>query len=631
MPNDLIIDSLRGGMVEDDMPAALDPTEAELMMNVEFFYSTLGERRLGMEPFPLTGSGLDTQEAIVHLTERFPDNNILEPEYWAIAVTGGTGTSVWARYTAGTWIPVTPIDPLLVIAPDAFNIQSVELNNKLFFAYNSGVDRLHVWDGTSLRPTGLSQPPAPPTAVDEGADTFLLTRYYRFRYITKDGDTILRRSEPSDAVTFVPSGVGAGAAVTRSGLVGEGETHWELEASDDGSEFFRIATEPIATLTINDEVDLDTDSYNNHGPVSEPIGNYLLLPSARFIAADADRLLLGGHWNDDTRKSRVAWTPVFNDPGAGNDERLPLSTGGDNFVDLNNYEGGGLTGITQVENGEWFAFKYNHIYKLTRTGDLTHAYEPICLSKVRGALTGSITSGIDEAGQACAYFLDPVIGPCMVGRDGLREILGMRDTWKRVSFVQEIGIIARACYYPDKKQVHWWITTEDELSPNLKIILQVNYMRSRDGDTIKGAWVQANGAITAMLTVGMWHELFTDGVRQRLVARPFIGGFMTTGIQRTDVNDTDAGVPYYAKIRTKPYIQNGLLNNWGSMTTAILAGANDVANIVVSTYRDFGLEQNDRLTDLAPVATEPYVIKRLDDLAMSESASIQFQFADPVP
>lgn len=627
------INGLRGGMNDSGMPNGLADDECALAMNVERFYSAIGERRLGCETYSIIGSMLNTEALIVHLTERFPDNDITTPEYWAVGATVNQPFARVAKRDPVSWVTVIPVDRILTNAPNIYNIQTVNLNGKTFWAYESEVDRLHVFDPISLqlRPTGIAQPAAP-TVADEGVGTYTGTRWFRVRFIAKDGADILRRSEPSDDVEFVPNGGSAGAIIGRPALVGDGETDWEVEASTDGAIFWRIQTLSIFTTTYNDETNLTTLTYPDQGPVSEPIGDYLLQASARFITTDGDRILLGGHWTDPELQSRVSWCPVLNDPGVGNDERQPLASGGDNYADLDNYNGGGLTGLGQVTNGTVYAFKWSQIHRATRTGELIHAYEWRCLTKERGALPGSIVGGVDEAGRACLYFLDPSVGPCSLGAAGLRVHMGMRKTWDRVNFSQE-GIICRVCYYREKQQVIWWVAVDGEDMPGLVLKLQTTEVHSVGDGSAQGGWSLADGTIATATAVGIWHEIIVDAAgTTKLATRPFIG-IPTAGdplVQRCDIQDTDNGDAYHAVIQTKPYFLSGLLNTWGSMTTAILATASGTARVVVSCIRDFGLEQRDRPTDMAPQASEEFVVKRLDDLVMSEAAAIQFQFADPV-
>lgn len=633
MPADILIGNLKGGMDDSDLPAGLADDQCALVENVELFYSTLGERRLGCMPIDLTASGLTIATIGVHLTEYLPTNDITEPEYWAIAATVDD-LAVMARYFSGAWSPVVPADPIVPSSPEIYQIQSQSLNNKLFFTYLNDVGRVHLWDGAKFRRAGLAEPPDPPTAIDEGVGTYPATvRYFRYRYIEQQGTVIVRRSEPSESVTFTPSGSGDGATITRGSIIGEGETHWELEASTDDAFYFRVQTIPVATTTATDTTDLTTQVYADEGPVSEPIGEYLLLPSAKFIAADADRLLLGSHWTDPALQSRVMWTPVYADPGAGNDERLPLATGGDNYVDLDNAEGGGLTNISQMTNGTWYAFKWSQIYKLSRTGDLTHAYDPICISKARGAMPNSVTSGVDEAGRSCLYFLDPSIGPCSIGAAGLRDHQGLKNTWTRVN-VSAADIPCHVVFYPDKQQVHWWLSVDGVDTPNFKIVLQVGQIQQTVSGSATRGWGLATGVQATATASAIWHETTNENGVDRLRARPFVWllardeDHNLPSIQRCDVLDTDDDAEYCALLLTRPYLQTGLLNNWGVMAVALLATPSATAELVIALVRDFGVETRAWANDLVPDGAQTFVMRRIDNSSMSEAAAIQFLIGD---
>ncbi len=252
--SDLAIPSLRGGLNVDEPPHLLDDDQCSVAMNVEFWFSSLGERRLGCQAFDITGSGLADEAAVAFLTQWFPTNDIAHPEIWALGVTPDVSVTLSKRTALGTWSEITPADPIDVDSPDVYGMTTQVLNAKQFFAYKSDVDRLHVWDGDTLRRVGLDEPPAPPTAVDEGSGlTYLDTRYFRIRYIKQnvDGD-ILLRSEPSESVTFEPSETGAGARITRPALIGESETHWFLWASPDNVNYYLIGSTAVGTSTFDD-------------------------------------------------------------------------------------------------------------------------------------------------------------------------------------------------------------------------------------------------------------------------------------------------------------------------------------------------------------------------------------------
>lgn len=627
MAQDIALTSLRGGMNDTDPALAIAEDQCVLAENVEFFHSVLGERRNGCEEFDITGAGLDDEAAIVHVSQWFRTNSPTDPEVFVVAATVGTSTSV-AVLNGSVWTAVTPADAISNTSPGIYGIVTQPLHALtplLFVAYPGAVDRLHVWNGTVLRRAGLAAPSAAPTGANHGSGSFTGIRYYQVRFTEQDTGRTIRRSEPSAVLTFTPSGSGDGVTVTRPALINEGETHWELEASEDGVLFYRIATTAIATTTFLDTVAYAT-GYEASGPLSEDIGAYTLLPSVKFLAVEGDRLILGGHQTDAAKQSSVYWTPVFNDPGVGNSERLPLAV--NNSVNLDNGDGGPLTGICASTNGVWYAFKWSKIYQMVRTGDITRAYDVLTISSTSGALPYSVFSGVDEAGAACIYFTDPTMGPSRIGAGGLQHIVGLRKTWARVN-LHATGIVARGVYYPYKQQAQWWLAVDGGNLPSLNIKFQVNLGRSQPGGAIGGGWSTTTSRIAEALCVSVVTETETDGFNVTIKQRPVIGLTDPDFLQRTDTGSTDNGTPFRAIIRSRPYVVAGLLNRWGAMVGALLATANAGVSLVVKLIRDSALESVQVTTDLAPEADEELVIKDFDDLAMSSARLIQVEFSDP--
>lgn len=622
---DLPIVSMRGGMNDTDPAPALAIDQCVLAQNIEFFWSMLGERRNGCGPLDITNSDLEDETTIVHISQWFPTNNVIDPEFIAISATPGVSATI-AKRTAGVWSEIVPVDAINTTSPGIYEITTQALNAKLYIPYRSSVDRLHLWDGTALRRVGLPMPVAAPTAVNEGVGVYASIRYFRDRFITKSGSTIVNRSEPSDAVTFTPSGAGAGATITRSALPGETETHWELEASTDGSDFYLIQTIAIATTTYNDETAYAT-GYAGQGPLSEDIGSYDLLPSSKFVAVDGDRLILAGHQTDITRQSQVLWTPVTNDPGVGNNERLPLTI--DNTVSLDNSVGGPITGLIMSTIGTGYVFKWDHIYKVNRTGDVNRAYDIFAISESQGAIPGSVVRGLDESGNSCIYFLDPSVGPSRIGGGGIQKIVGLRKTWARVN-LQASKIVSRGVYYPYKQQVHWWIAVDGADVPNFKIVVQVSELTPMDSFSVGRGLSIATGRITEATAVGVLTEVVTISGTNYISERPFVGMTSPDYLQRCDTESTDAGVAYTATLRTRPYMQAGLLGRWGVMAATLLAAANASLSLVIKLIRDFGVENSASLTTtLTATGSELIVIKDFDNLLMSGARSIQVEFTDP--
>src|SRR5262249_17497103 len=149
----------------------------------------------------------------------------------------------------------------------------------------------------SLRRCGLPAPGNAPAAANAGSGSLTGTRYYRVRWTVQSGGTTVRRSEPSAVLTFAPSGTGASITVTRPTDDSESATHWELEASTDNANFYRVATTLIATTTYSDSAAY-VPGYSA-SPLSDNIGDYAVLLSARFLLVDEDRLVMGGSWTTD--------------------------------------------------------------------------------------------------------------------------------------------------------------------------------------------------------------------------------------------------------------------------------------------------------------------------------------------
>lgn len=625
MPTDITIATLRGGMNDELAPSALPPDQCVLAENVEFFLSTLGERRGGCAAFSMTGSGLLNETTGVFLGQWFPDNDPLDPDLWGVGVTPGT-SATFSHYQSNAWTDVTPDDAMTTTAPGIYGVAAQALNAKWFLSYPCSTDRLHVWDGTHLRRTGLAQPAAAPVVTDTGSGTYATTRYFQVRYVVKSGATVLLRSEPSAVATFTPSGSGSGALITKPATINEHETHWEIEASTDNAFFYRIATVAVGTTTYTDTTTF-VDGYNSQGPLSETIGTYLLQPNAKYLTADDDRLIGAGHRTDPTQKSRVWWSPVNKDPGVGNDERLPLASLVDNYEDLDTTDGGEITGLSQTTNGLIYLFKFGHIYRLVRTFKGSGAaYKAICDTKKKGALDGSVLQGMDEYGRACVYFLDPVAGPCRIGQSGINELRGLRNTWKTVN-IKATDKICMGVYYPDKQQLWYWVARNGQNTPNYILKLQVNEVQETVAGVARG-WAVASGRITEGTACCLYNEVVTSGSVITLRARPLVYLSAPDYIQRCDTGEDDHGHPYAGTIITRPYLVQGLLNNWGEMACALLATADATASVEVACIRDFGQETNSRSTDLLPQSTEEFVIKTFDDLVMSEARSIQFRFSD---
>lgn len=636
------LSTLRGGLDDTTPYIALAPDACVKAENVEFVDSTLGERRAGCTAIELSSDAADTAlQAAVWMYRHLPVNDEAEAELWALFQSLTTSNTLLARRKVAAWETIVPDDAINVTIPNGHRLSAQTIHGKLFIAYKSAVDRLHVFDGASLRRVGLEQPDAP-TAVDGGVGAFTTTRYYRVRYVVMDGDVVLRRSEPSEVLTFTPSGAGAYVSIVKPATISENETHWELEASFDNANFYRIDRQAVATPFTDEGITVGL-GYAAFGPLSEDETAYTPIPSGKFLSADQDRLLIAGSWEEDAEASRVWWTPVYAAPGAGNDERIDL--GVDPFLDLDGYEGGEITGMSRNVNGYIYVFKRSHIYKLVRGGDRLRAYDAYPLTKARGALPGSLIEAINQSGEPSLYFLDPSVGPCRVSKAGIQWCgRDIQTLWRRVNV--NAAVPCHGVFYNDKRQLHYWLAVDGSDYPNLKIVLHVNEMRDTDEGGRRGWVTVAKDDRIATAHCSCMFSSNIDSTDDRTFTLvPFIGKERWTVdlttirdyIQRCDTGGTDAHTTgdtdstYRAEIQTKPFALAGLMNHHEILHGVLLAKAADEPNgvVFVKAIRDFGKEEKIVSAELfVNNSTETHVIKQLDDLNFSELYTVQFALGD---
>lgn len=727
----LVIEDLTGGFDDLNSPHQLEADQCTLARNIEFWNSTMGERRLGCAPVDLTGSGLEDETSLVFAVEWFPDGGTTLPEWFCVAATPGTSVSIARRDNTGTWHTITPLDDaVLTAAPAIYAIQACSINGKLFVAYPSTEDRMHVWDGTNLRRAGLEQPDAPTAASFSSGSGLQGIRYYRVRFVIHDAsDNVLVRSEPSESVSVIPTGAEGSIRITRPVTYSDqAATHWELEASSDNVTFYRMQYTTVA-ITIQDDLTVTTNtaaiplpsnvtippgyvqlsshaiqailsgevpagayapsatnfpvsgwamydvsgtfitqanlhshnppsltdtalasqdiallaekaatdftSYSDTGTLSDSIGQYLLQGNNKFLAGVDNRLVSGGHFSDVTKQSSVYWTPVHNDPLPGADERLP----GDitNNQDLDNGLGGPVTGLSAGVNGSWYAFKYEHIYKANHNpNNVDRAYTIACITDKRGCVEGSLFSGLDQNGAACLFFTDPHIGPFMLGAGGMLQIMGLRNTWKRVN-LKATNIVARGVYYHEKEQAIWYLAVDGNNTPNFGIKLQVGELRPKDAGSVYRGWATVEGRITEALCITLLSEAITVDSVTSLRKRPFIGLNAGDLLQRCDgeaVTD-DANVAYSARVRTKAFFSAGLMSNWGTMCASAFVASVTGGTMAFFLIRDLGQETSAAtVIDCDPAnapstdANVDFLVVDMPDLVMSESRSIQIEFGD---
>lgn len=608
-PNEpfLSITDLSGGLNNTDTPVSLADNQAVTAQNVEYYQSPMPRKRGGCENISLTSW---SPTGIISGLFRFvPNSDESAAEFWAIALTPAS----IGRLAAGTtWASVAP-SPVDVPTGNVSNSTAVGFNNKLFFTYRTGTtDRMHVWDGTTLRRVGLATSAAA-TVADQGSGSYTATlRYYKVSYRVKSGSDILRQSEPSASVSFTPSGSGVSARVTQPTPPGEGETHWVVWGSSDDANYYQLSEIVIGTTTYDDSA--APSSYSS-GTLAPDTGDYTPPTAVKLAVVHENRLLLMGSWQTAANNSRIYFTPILGSTGIGDDERVPS----DNYFDLDNGLGGAVTAAV-VFNGSPYVFKQSYMYKLVRTGVSDAPYIPVLVSDHVGCMRNPcLVTGEDETGGPALYWMSRR-GPYRYGERGLEYIgRNIEATWDGVAL--DATRAPHGVYYIKKKQVWWWISTGVDNDADELLIYHVR----------NGAWTHAP---SSKLTRARCSCLFagTPAATMPLANKPYLGAVTaasTAGIiRRCDTGTADDGTAFQALVKTKPYPLAGLMVNSGVTETQLYAEATAATTLRVSLVADYGLETRTGDVSIAAASSETRVCRKVEDLVITSAQVVQIQVGD---
>ena len=621
----IAVSDLRGGRNDTDPPLSLRADQAVEMLNVDQQDTTCARKRGGATSVSLTG-GTAFSSSMSSLFRHVPGASETAAELWGIDTAATPLVKVLKGGTS--WADVTLDDNITDATPDRINFAT--LNGKLFIAYASAVNRLHVYDPTLATPRVRRvaiAAMAAPTVANTGAGAYAaVLRYYRTRALQLNGTTVVRRSEPSASFSFTPSGAGAAAQVTRATAPGEGETHWEVEASTDNATFYRLSQVAIATTTYDDSA--ATTSYSSN-TLSDPSGYYASpFGSAKYLLTDGNRLLMAGDWSSAIN-SRVWFTPVLGSSDQGDDERVPNMTAQKNWVNLNENDGGFITALGGPVNGIPIAFKYRQVWKLRPTGDVSAPYLPRKMRDDIGCVTQrAVAVGEDQTGREALYFLSHR-GPYRITSDGAVEYLGRDNevTWRSMNLGASTQV-AHSVYYPDLHQWWLWIATGSSNDPDVKMMFDVQLGQPDAIGQIRGGWAKHTGdSAGARCSCLFSHTL---GASMSRDLKPHIGRSSGTVIGKCDTTDLDDfGTDFQAYATTRPLLTTrDLAHKVGCLEPTVIGTALAASDVTITIARDFGKETRSQSISLAPGASETRIIQKVAALEMGEADVLQMTVGD---
>jgi len=506
------------------------------------------------------------------------------------------------------------------------DVVAVNFNGKYYLAFDSSVDRLHVWDGSTIRRTGIAAPGAGPTVANTGAGAYAaVERHYLVTFVEKSGSVVLRSSDISASQSFTPSGAGTHARITQPTPPGEGETHWEIYISDDGLLFFYLTAVAIGTTTYDDNSVPSSHSANDPVPVA---GEWTVIPSGRFLLVDDDRLLIAGNWEDAAYSSRVWWTPRQGSSSRGDDERIVDSVDQENWITLDNRDGGYITGMGGPIQGTPVVFKYRQIWKLRPTGSLTAPYQPLAISKTVGCIRHqSIVMAVDENGDPALYWLS-YDGPYRMGVSGV-QYLGMdvRDLWETVN-LGATDVTCHAVYHADKHQVWFFVATGTSNTPDRILVFDTEKGEPDEDDNVRGGWTTFTGEIADARCSTMFSEPLSAVTT---VLKPYTGHVGAVEIWRNDVSSTDNGTEYAASV-TLPEQHLAGLTEKCAVDQCIVLGNGGPHTFLVNLWRDYGVEKRTaNVTMEVETAAQTRTQKAFEAAFHADAKSIGSQIGDVCP
>lgn len=614
-----------GGLNSAEPPHEVGPNQLTDVRNLEY-RRTRGLKRRRGSTLNLTNatSVFAANSSVVTLFRHTPGASETAMELWGMS---NDATPELGRVAAGAAWAAVSLSDAISAAADAWFLRGVSFNGKLFLPYNSAVDRLHVWDGSSVRRVGISAPAAAPTVANTGAGAYAaVPRYYKvnFRMV---GSLDVVYSPLSDAVSFTPSGAGTAARVTRPTVPGDSETDWLVWGSADGTNYYLIsAAIPVGTTTFDDSTAPSAYSTVTPAYAGFPTqADYFTPPiSAKFLLVDGSQLLLAGSHEAAGKSSTVYFTDALNTTGVGasaDDERVPST----NRIDIDPQHGGGITGLGGPIGATPIVFKEERMYALNPTNDPTLPYTQQLISPVVGCVFyQGIVMAEDENGAPALYFPSRR-GYYRYGANGL-EYCGadIEDLWATVNLSATYGITAD--YHRDAGQVWIFLPISSDSTPSVLVKFHVQRGR-RTAEGVRGGWTRDDGNLAGSSAVCLFSE--TPAATMSLRLKPYTakvgsGGLVYKSDHTTNRDDNDA-VAYTAYMVTRP-IERGMGEEFGVQNVYVQGIAESSVTLDVSIRRDFDS------TDTIPAVTASLGTQRSQAIAtgleISECEFAQIRVAD---
>jgi hypothetical protein len=605
-----------------DIPTDIPDEMSAEALNVVLEKGTLGKRRRGSSSQTITG---DTFVGATALFRFVPKAGEASAEVFIVS---NDGTTKILRVAAGA----AAANLTLKDAAQSAVVRSAVLNNKLYLAYNSAVNRLSVFSPdestTVVRRVGHATPAAA-TVANTGSGSYAATiRYYRVAWLTKSGTTVLRQSLLGASVSFTPSGSGTHARVTQPTVASEGETHWRVYGSADDVLFYELADVAIGTTTYDDNETVA--DYDTNDPAPDE-GAYTPWPSVKYLLSTGERLVGFGVYETAIgdsllpKNGRVYFSPVLDSSDADDDERVSNTTDFQGWIDIARNAGSEDRALGGPIDNNIFVFQSKGTYLLIPTGEANDPYRRVLMHPDIGAVSQeSVFMGEDETGRPALYWLDPVRGPYRYGKNGMEWIgYDIQTLWKTVNLAAT-SIVAAGAYDAEQRACVWWLATgaSNTLAECITFYVREGQPTSVEG--VRGGWVRLQeAAASAWLCLGLLPTSIAATMSRGLSL--YTGSASTMVIRRWNAASTtdDAGTDFRAYVTSRAYQPLGLTRRFRLGRTVLQASA-EGATITQSLARNFGDETARTDTESFTAAgSETRLVKKFDGAFQADANVLQ--------
>lgn len=492
---------------------------------------------------------------------------------------------------------------------------AIHYNGKVFLAYNSTQNRLHVLASGVVRRVGIGLVAAA-TVANTGAGTYAATlRYYKIQmriHLNADASQArLASSELSAVVSFTPSGAGTAARITKPTTI-DSSTHWTVYASGDGITFYDISgSQAVGTTTWDDTIVVANYPAASAG-VAPEVGLFVPPPSARFIVSDGTRLLMAGAHETtaaagETTPSvkRVWFTRPMGATDKGDDEAITQTTDRRYYIDIDDPANTTITGLASI-GGVVYVFFTRAVWRLVPSGVDGSPYRAEQVSATVGAMrqpgiaVGGSTTGTEDA----VYFVSQFSGLHRVSTARGLEWLG-RDVCPRVLTSDMVEPTLE--FNPVTLDLWMWMVAGGaQANPR---VVSVPYLKMR-GD-------EYHGGARIMSFAGPIHKtgvFFNGGMvfgGQTAAPAALLDSYSGLTDNGTNITATVRG-PVLRLPLQRLAVEEPTLQSFGVATT-----------VTVGLADRFAAAADARTVDLALPASSDGYIARVAGLVLSDALSVQ--------